>query len=71
MQYLGGMIVPYLQQLEVLAAQRGVPLIEAVRKAGVADSQFYRWRQGQGSPREATAKRIAKAIETRAGSHAL
>ena len=55
-------MLSYYTQLEALADRCRVPLPEAMRKAKVADSQLYRWRMGQGSPRLDTARRIELAI---------
>lgn len=55
-------MLTYIAQLERLAAHRKISLAAAMRKAQVSDSQLYRWRQGKGSPRLDTARRIEKAI---------
>jgi hypothetical protein len=55
-------MIEYLSQLERLAASRKICLLAAMRKANVSDSQFYRWKQGKGSPRLETARRIERVI---------
>lgn len=65
------MISTYFDQLEREAREAGVALERACEAAGVALTTLQRWRKGEVTPREATAKAISEQIqELRAPSEA-
>ena len=57
------MLQTYLQQLEDAAANRGVPLLDAYLEAGLADSHYYRHREGVHQVSEKVAARVLAAIQ--------
>ena len=48
----------YLQQLEARCAELGVSLDDVCRAEGVADTTLARWRKGESTCREGTAKAL-------------
>jgi transposase-like protein len=65
MQYcimLHTMLSTYLAQLDQEAHEAGVDLSEACERAGIASTTLQRWRRGDVSPREATAKAVIAEI---------
>jgi hypothetical protein len=57
------MLQTYLHQLEDAAAKRGVRLLDAYLEAGLADSNYYRHRQGVHEVSEKIATRVLAAIQ--------
>jgi hypothetical protein len=57
------MLQTYLHQLEDAAARRGVRLLDAYLEAGLADSNYYRHRQGVHEVSEKIAVRVLAAIQ--------
>ena len=57
------MLQTYLHQLEDAAARNGVRLLDAYLEAGLADSNYYRHRQGVHEVSEKIALRVLAAIQ--------
>ena len=57
------MLQTYLHQLEDAAARNGVRLLDAYLEAGLADSNYYRHRQGVHEVSEKIAVRVLAAIQ--------
>ena len=56
-------IVTYLDQLNTLCEETGWTLKEACIDSGVADTTFYRWVNGQTSPRYKQAQIVSNFME--------
>lgn len=56
-------IYSYLDQLQAAAETAGVDLAKACNKAGVATTTLQRWRNGDVTPRKATADLVLDCIE--------
>ena len=57
------MLQTYLHQLEDAAARNGVRLLDAYLAAGLADSNYYRHRQGVHEVSEKLAVQVLAAIQ--------
>ena len=57
------MLQTYLHQLDDAAARNGVRLLDAYLEAGLADSNYYRHRQGVHEVSEKIAVRVLAAIQ--------
>ena len=57
------MLQTYLHQLEDAASKCGVRLLDAYLEAGLADSNYYRHRQGVHEVSEKIAVRVLAAIQ--------
>lgn len=55
--------VPEVEELERLAQAASVPMGDALKRAGVAPSTYYRWREGLVDPLTTTLRRIRIAID--------
>lgn len=53
----------YLEQMKRAARRAGLPLIDAVKAAGISDSLYYRWNLDQCSPTRKSAQRVMEAIK--------
>ena len=62
MHHRDAMLDTYLDQLDQEAARVGVDLSAACARAGVAATTLQRWRRGEVSPREGTAKLVLAEI---------
>ena len=51
-------LIPYLDQLEVRAAELGLDLADVCAAEGVAPTTLARWRKGEGNCREGTARAL-------------
>lgn len=56
------MLDDYLAQMERAAKEAAIDLAEACRVEGVAATTLVRWRKGEVSPREGTAKAVLDRI---------
>ena len=57
------MLQPYLEQLEKACAGHGLTLEEVCRAEGVADTTLARWRKGESTCREGTAKALLARLD--------
>ena len=57
------MISTYLDQIEKLAAEKEVDLLEACKAEGIAKTTLWRWRSGSSHPRQDTAEAILMRIQ--------
>lgn len=65
------MLFSYLDQLQREADRVGVDLSEACKRAGIASTTLQRWRNGEVTPRKATAEQVlAKIRELSTGAAA-
>lgn len=55
-------VAPEVTELEALAAQAGVPIFDALARAGVAKSTYWRWRHDGKDPLSATLRKVRSAI---------
>ena len=60
----------YLDQLQQAADAAGVDLAEACRRAGIASTTLQRWRNGDVTPRKATAEDVLTRIREIAAERA-
>lgn len=58
------MLNTYLTQLQNAASAAGVNLADACKREGIARTTLQRWRNGETTPNEATAKALLGRIET-------
>lgn len=64
---LCSMLETYFDQLQREADRAGVDLSQACSRAGIAATTLQRWKRGEVSPREATAKAIIEKIREMGG----
>ena len=68
---LGPAMETYLQQLEARCADAGVNLGDLCRAEGVADTTLARWRNGESTCREGTAKALFARLDKMRSNAAL
>ena len=61
-------IAPEVTELEDLAGKLAVKLPEALRRAGVANSTYWRWRYAGKEPLTGTIRKVRAAINELAGA---
>lgn len=63
-------IAPEVRELEDLAEKVSVNIFDALAKAGVASSTYWRWRHDGKEPLTATVRRVRAAINELSGQNA-
>lgn len=62
------MLESYLTQLDRISKETGWSLKDACILAGIADTTYYRWRNGQANPRLNQAQKVAEFMTANACS---
>lgn len=61
-------IAPEVIELELLADRVNVSMFDAIAKAGVSSSTYWRWRHDGKEPMTATVRRVRAAIRELSGA---
>lgn len=56
-------IAPEVTELEALAERLNVPMGQALKRAGVASTTYWRWRHAEKEPLTKTVRKVRAAIE--------
>jgi predicted transcriptional regulator len=56
-------VAPQVQEIEALAASAGVPMLDVLKRAGVATTTWWRWSEGHFEPRFSTLRRVRDALD--------